>query len=133
MRFRAESTFHTYCRLPQLKFQIRLCAALLSLIRYLYFNPSVGHEPAKSRPAVVVSVYDFNARSSLVSVVPITSKNHNYPLHVALNTEAATGWACVEALRNIDLEQRGFRLIGYADDAAMNTIMGLIRGMFGLR
>ena len=97
------------------------------------FNPSVGHEPTKSRPAVVVSVYSFNTRSSLVSVVPITSKNHNYPLHVALNTEAVTGWACVEALRNIDLEQRGFRLIGYADDAAMNTIMGLIRGMFGLR
>ena len=34
------------------------------------FNPSVGHEPAKLRPAVVVSGYGFNSRANLVAVVP---------------------------------------------------------------
>ncbi|WP_165053903.1 MULTISPECIES: type II toxin-antitoxin system PemK/MazF family toxin [unclassified Adlercreutzia] len=97
------------------------------------FNPSVGHEPAKLRPAVVVSVFGFNARSSLVSVVPITTKRHDYPLHVPIETDAAAGWACVEALRNIDVAHRGYRVIGYADDASMKTILSYIRGMFGLR
>ena len=36
------------------------------------FNPSVGHEPAKLRPAVVVSGYGFNSRANLVAVVPTT-------------------------------------------------------------
>ncbi|MEG1494363.1 MAG: type II toxin-antitoxin system PemK/MazF family toxin, partial [Gordonibacter sp.] len=40
------------------------------------FNPSVGHESAKSRPAIVVSGYGFNSRSSLVAVVPVTSGNN---------------------------------------------------------
>lgn len=97
------------------------------------FSPSVGHEPAKTRPAVVVSVFGFNTRSSLVSVVPLTTKDSGYPLHVEIGAEGASGWACVEALRNIDLSRRGYRLIGYAEDATMRTIMGLIRGMFGFR
>ena len=46
------------------------------------FNPSVGHEPAKLRPAVVVSGYGFNSRANLVAVVPTTTKDNGYPLHV---------------------------------------------------
>ena len=97
------------------------------------FNPSIGHEPAKLRPAVVVSVFGFNTRSSLVSVVPVTTKQRGYPLHVPIKADAATGWACVEALRNIDVVHRGYRIIGHADDASMRTILRYIRGMFGLR
>ena len=46
------------------------------------FNPSVGHEPAKLRPAVVVSGYGFNSRANLVAVVPTTTKDNGYPLYV---------------------------------------------------
>lgn len=97
------------------------------------FNPSIGHEPAKRRPAVVVSVFGFNTRSSLISVVPITTKRHNYPLHVPIEADAVTGWACVEALRNIDVVHRGYRVVGCVDDTSIKTILSYIRGMFGLR
>jgi mRNA interferase MazF len=97
------------------------------------FSPSVGHEPAKLRPAIVVSSFDFNSRSSLVSVVPITSVNNGYPLHVPLTAPPVSGYACVEQLRNIDLSQRGYTLLTSASDKEMNTIAGAIRGMFGLR
>ena len=46
------------------------------------FNPSIGHEPAKIRPAVVVSGYGFNSRANLVAVVPTTTKDNGYPLHL---------------------------------------------------
>ena len=97
------------------------------------FNPSVGHEPAKLLPAVVVSAFAFNTRSSLVSVVPITSKRHDYPLHVPVETDSVKGWACVEALRNIDLDHRGYRVVGFADDKTMRLIMGYVRGMLDIR
>lgn len=97
------------------------------------FNPSIGHEPAKTRPAVVVSVFGFNTRSSLVAVVPITAKDNGYPLHFKIDSDAVQGWVCVEALRTLDLSHRGFKLLGYADDDTMNHLMGLIRGMFGFR
>lgn len=97
------------------------------------FNPSVGHEPAKERPAIVVSGYGFNSRSSLVAVVPVTSKDDGYPLHIPCDVEGARGFACVEQLRTIDVERRGYRVAGYADDQTMRSIMSALRGMFELR
>lgn len=98
------------------------------------FSPSVGHGPAKVRPAVIVSGYGFNSRSSMASVVPVTSKDNGYPLHVPVTgSSGVVGFACVEQLRNIDLAYRGCHFIGTADDATMRSILGNIRGMLELR
>ena len=84
------------------------------------FNPSVGHEPAKLRPAVVVSGYEFNSRG--------------YPLHVpATCSGRSIGFACVELLRTIDVCQRGFEYLGVADDETLRSILASIRGMLELR
>ena len=97
------------------------------------FNSGVGHEPAKRRPALVVTSYAFNVCSSLVGVVPIQSKDTGYPLHVPVDEAGLHGYACVEQVRNIDVARRGYRLIGCAPDALMRRVMGIIRGMYGLR
>ena len=73
------------------------------------FNPSVGHEPAKRHPAIVITGYGFNSRSSLVGVAP------------------------VEMARTIDVEQRDYRLVGQLDDKALGRIMSLVRSMYSLR
>jgi len=87
----------------------------------------------KLRPAVVVSGYGFNSRSNLVALVPISSTDNGYPLHVRIDAEVVSGYAFVEALRTLDVKQRGFRLLGLADDKAMKAIMTNIRGIFDLR
>ena len=97
------------------------------------FNPSVGHEPAKYRTAIVITDWAFNSRSSLVGVVPVQSTDSDYPLRVPVSDAGLHGFACVEMARNIDVEQRGHRIIGSASDATMRRIMSLIRGMYGLR
>jgi mRNA interferase MazF len=97
------------------------------------FNPGIGHEPAKRRPALVVTSYAFNVCSSLVGVVPIQSKDTGYPLHVPVDEAGLHGYACVEQVRNIDVARRGYRLIGCASDVLMRRVMGIIRGMYGLR
>ena len=96
------------------------------------FTPAVGHEPAKLRPAVVISGYGFNSRSSLVALVPISSTDNGYPLHVKIETDKVSGFAFVEALRTLDVTQRGYTLLGYADDDVMKKILTNIRGMFEL-
>lgn len=97
------------------------------------FNPSVGHEPAKARPAIVITDWAFSSRSSLVGAVPVQSTDSGYPLHVPISDAGLHGFACVEMARNIDVEQRGHRILGYAGDATIRRIMGLVRGMYGLR
>lgn len=97
------------------------------------FTPAFGHEPAKRRPAVVASVFSFNQRSSLVMLVPLTRTDSGYPLHVPVNGFGAMGFACVEQMRSVDIVQRGYSVLGYADDATMKTILQAIRAVFDLR
>lgn len=97
------------------------------------FNPSTGHEPARERPALVVSGFGFNARSSLVCVVPITSQDNGYPLHIPVQGDQTHGFACVEQMRTLDLNHRGFSYVGVADDASMRAVMGALRGVLELR
>ena len=97
------------------------------------FTPSTGHEPAKKHPALVMSGYGFNSRSSLICVVPITSRNNGYPLHIPVRGGAVCGFACVEQMRTLDLDYRGFSIAGAADDDSMRRVMGAIREMLELR
>jgi mRNA interferase MazF len=49
-------------------------------------DPTLGHEQAGIRPALVVSVDKFNhGPSGMLIVVPITSKNKNQPIHVPVH------------------------------------------------
>lgn len=73
-------------------------------------NPSRGHEQRGIRPAVVVSVDEFNScPADLVVVVPITSKNKNIPLHVEIQAKAtgihAVSYAKTEDIRSISKER----------------------------
>lgn len=50
------------------------------------FNPVVGHEQGEMRPALVVSVDQYNqGASEMVVVVPISSKQKQIPIHVAVS------------------------------------------------
>ncbi|WP_165173462.1 type II toxin-antitoxin system PemK/MazF family toxin [Adlercreutzia sp. ZJ242] len=96
------------------------------------FNPSVGHEPNKRRPALVISTDKFNLRSSLTAVVPITSVNNGYPLHVRIDGECVTGFACIEQVRTLDLSSRPCRKIETASEQTMGEALALVGAMFGI-
>lgn len=48
-------------------------------------DPTIGREQTGTRPALVLSIDKFNhGPAELVIVLPISSKNKNQPLHVAV-------------------------------------------------
>ena len=97
------------------------------------FDPTLGHEPQKTRPAVVVSGYDFNNGSALTVVAPITSVDNGFPLHVRIGESNDTlGFVCIEQLRSLDLVERNAKQIGSLDDDTMRAIMSHIRAVFAL-
>lgn len=99
------------------------------------FEPTVGHEPNKMRPALVVSVgYFNNVVSSLVVVCPITSTTSMHPLHVKLpNDIGVDGYVCVEQLRAIDLQSRRVKFLDIsADVSTMESVLTAIGSIFDI-
>ena len=98
------------------------------------FDPSKGHEPAKRRPALVVSTDSFNMRSSMTFVAPITSVMNRYPLHLPIEVEDAQvkGCVCVEQVRAMDLAARPCRKLGELGASDMNEVLNLLGSVFGI-
>ena len=101
------------------------------------FNPTLGHEPQKLRPALVVSTgYFNNVLSSLVVVCPITTAAHSHPLHIRLPEDSPVqGSVCVESMRAIDIEapSRHTSHLGAAIDAStMGRVLEAIAAVFGV-
>ena len=98
------------------------------------FDPSIGHEPAKRRPGLVVSADDFNIRSSMTFVAPITSTRNSYPYHLPIEVEEANvrGCVCVEQTRAMDLSARSCVKIGELGVNAMNEVLNLLGSIFNI-
>jgi mRNA interferase MazF len=102
------------------------------------FDPGIGHEPRKQRPALVVSTHDFNLMSSLTMVAPITSVDNGYPLHVRITpTDDAEGFevegfVCVEQMKALDLDRRGYTELGAVDEHEMNKVLEIVGAIFGI-
>lgn len=98
------------------------------------FSPSLGHEPAKRRPALVVSTDAFNMRSSMTFVAPITSVNNGYPLHLPIHAGDAgvRGCVCVEQTRAMDLSTRPCEKVGELGVDDMNEVLNLLGSVFGI-
>ena len=98
------------------------------------FDPTLGHEPAKRRPALVVSTDEFNLRSSMTFVAPITSTINFYPLHLRFTDESSglSGCVCIEQARALDLTARPCRKIGELGVDEMNEVLNLLGSVFGI-
>lgn len=99
-------------------------------------NPTRGHEQSGVRPAVIISVDEFNScPADLVIVVPITSKNKNIPMHVEIQPEhnglAKTSFAKPEDIRSISKE-RLVKKIGQLPKEKLKEMEEKIRILLGL-
>ncbi len=65
-------------------------------------DPTLGHEQTKRRPCVVVSGADYNKRSSMVVVCPVTSTLSTWPFLVPFDVGSVSGSIMVDQVRAID-------------------------------
>ena len=103
----------------------------------LNFDPSQCHGPAGRHYAVVISPRHINRICALTLLVPITSRDNGYPLHVKITEgNAIGGFAQCEALRSVDLGARffasGVEKIGELDDGTLADILARILVFMGI-
>ena len=95
------------------------------------FNPTRGHEQAGTRPALVVSADAFNnGPAGLVVVLPLTTRERQVPLRVAVEPPMGglreRSFILCEMIRSISTD-RLIRRLGAVDGATMRTVEDRLR------
>ncbi|MBI5138255.1 MAG: type II toxin-antitoxin system PemK/MazF family toxin [Candidatus Vogelbacteria bacterium] len=75
------------------------------------FNPIRGHEQGGKRPALVISPHEYNAKTGLCLVCPVTSRSKGYPFEVAFSAKALCGYILADHVRNLSWEKRNCRFV----------------------
>ena len=89
-------------------------------IVWMDFTPQVGHEQAGHRPALVLSPIEYNRKSSLALLCPITSRIKGHPFEVSLpDTSEIRGIVLADQVKSLDWKARNAR---YECDATSQVI-----------
>ncbi len=96
-------------------------------IIWLDFEPSVGKEITKRRPAYVVSRKAFNEHTGFALVAPITSTVRNVRLEVLLEGTETEGAILSYQIKSFDFEQRQATLIEKAPTAIIAAVTQIMQ------
>lgn len=81
-------------------------------IVWIDFDPSAGKEIQKRRPGLVVSRYEFNRRTMLAVICPITHTIRKFPTHYTLPDSIDTdGQVIISQLKSLDFKERKLKKI----------------------
>jgi len=79
---------------------------------WITLTPQAGHEQAGRRPAVVLSPEDYNRKTGLATLCPITSQIKSYPFEVLLPAGLPVAGAILsDQVKNLDWRARNAELI----------------------
>ena len=97
------------------------------------FDPKMGHEQGKRRPALVLSDSAYNAKVGLCVVVPLTSKVKGYPFEVPMAKGMDVGGvALADQPRSVDFNARGFDAIEAAPQSVLDEALGKVAALLGI-
>ncbi len=92
------------------------------------FSPTVGHEQDGYRPAVVISNETFTSHTNLLIVLPITSTDNGFPLHVPIDDRCSIkGFILCEHLKSIDSTARKIKVIEKLPDDILKKVIALVK------
>lgn len=75
-------------------------------IVFLDFDPQVGREQAKRRPALVLTDMRYNRASGLAIVCPLTSMRKPYPFSLPVSVGQIDGSILVDQIKSMDWSGR---------------------------
>ncbi|MBI9102625.1 MAG: endoribonuclease MazF [Spirochaetales bacterium] len=89
---------------------------------WINFTPHSGHEESGKRPAIVLSPYEYNKKTSFMVACPITSKVKGYPFEVTVNAQQIKGVVLSDQVKNLDWKQRKASFIEKASSEMLEQV-----------
>jgi|ERR1051326_1561586 mRNA interferase MazF len=102
-------------------------------IVWLDFDPQVGREQAKRRPALVLTDRSYNRASGLTVVCPLTSKQKPYPFALPVVVDKVEGSVLVDHLKSVDWKARGAAFCSRADAALLSKVRAYLGVLLNIR
>lgn len=90
-------------------------------------NPTVGHEQAGKRPALVLSPKSYNEKTSLLLACPMTTEIKGYPFEVLLPDGKAAILA--DQVKCLDWRMRNVRPKDSVPSEILQQVRDLLRGL----
>jgi mRNA interferase MazF len=97
------------------------------------FDPQVGREQAKRRPALVLTDQRYNRASGLAIVCPLTSKRKPYPFALPMAIDKVEGAVLVDQVKSMDWTGRNAKFKSKAEPALVNKVRQYLSVLLGLR
>ena len=91
-------------------------------IVWINLNPQKDHEQSGKRPAIVLSPKEYNKKTNLFLVCPVTSRIKKYPFEVVINEEKIKGVALSDQMRSMDWKARKVCFIQKISQTAIQEI-----------
>ena len=101
-------------------------------ILWIDFGKPVGHEQGGRRPAVVLTQRNYNMRSSVLIVCPITRKRRNWPFEVDLPPGRLSGVVIVDQIKVIDPAARPVGYGGRVPDDVLGEVKAKLAALLGI-
>lgn len=89
---------------------------------WLSFDPTLGREQAKRRPALVLSPKNYNNKSGLVLACAVTSKVKGYPFEILISSQKLKGAVLVDQIRSLDWHKRKIKFIEKCDTKVVREV-----------
>ena len=91
-------------------------------------DPTIGHEQAGYRPAVVINNAFHSRASNMILICPVTNTDRGSPLHVKLERLTTTGFVMCDQIRSVDLKERKYKVIEAVDEDTLWEICDIVKG-----
>jgi mRNA interferase MazF len=96
-------------------------------------DPRLGHEQGGWRPALVLSPRNYNGKTGMAVVVPITNQVKGYPFEVPLPSRIkTTGVILADAIRSLDWRARNARYAETAPPEVLRAVHTRLIELLGL-
>jgi mRNA interferase MazF len=99
----------------------------------LDFDPQVGREQAKRRPALVITDHRYNQASGLVVVCPLTSQRKPYPFSLPVTVGQVQAAVLVDQIKSLDWKMRNAQFHSKKDPALLAKVRRYLAVLLGIR
>ena len=96
-------------------------------IMWVNFDPQMGNEIQKRRPALVLSPQAYNSKTRLALCVPITSNVKGYPFEVQFQQPEIKGAILCDQLKSLDWQVRQAKFICSLPPAKLASVMARLQ------